>query len=35
MNIGFSAADEQFRQQVAQWMQQHLTGDFAPLRFRG
>lgn len=35
MNIGFSAADEQFRQQVAEWMQQHLTGDFAPLRFRG
>ena len=35
MNIGFSAADEQVRQQVAQWMQQHLSGDFAPLRFRG
>ena len=35
MNIGFSAADEQFRQQVAQWMQQHLNGDFAVLRFRG
>ena len=35
MNIGFSASDEQFRQQVAEWMQQHLTGDFAPLRFRG
>ena len=35
MNIGFSAADEQFRQQVAQWMQQHLSGEFAALRFRG
>ena len=35
MNIGFSAADEQFRQQVADWMQQHLTGEFAALRFRG
>lgn len=35
MSIGFSAADEQFRQQVAQWMQQHLSGDFAALRFRG
>ena len=35
MNIGFSAADEQFRQQVAQWMQQHLNGDFSVLRFRG
>ncbi len=35
MNIGFSAADEQFRKQVAQWMQQHLTGEFEVLRFRG
>ena len=35
MNIGFSAADEQFRQRVAQWMQTHLTGEFAVLRFRG
>ena len=35
MNIGFSAADEQFRQQVAQWMQKRLTGEFAVLRFRG
>ena len=35
MNIDFSAADEQFRQQVAQWMHQHLTGEFAALRFRG
>ena len=35
MNIGFSAADEQFRQRVAQWMQAHLTGEFAVLRFRG
>ena len=35
MNIGFSAADELFRQQVATWMQQHLTGEFAPLQFRG
>ena len=35
MNIGFSAKDEQFRQDVAQWMQQHLSGEFSILRFRG
>ena len=35
MNIGFSPADEQFRQHVAQWMQRHLCGEFAALRFRG
>ena len=35
MNIGFSPADEHFRQQVAQWMQRHLSGEFAALRFRG
>ena len=35
MNIGFSAADEQFRHQVAEWMRQHLTGEFSELRLRG
>ncbi|NNG64420.1 acyl-CoA dehydrogenase, partial [Pseudomonas fragi] len=35
MNIGFSAADEHFRQQVAQWMQEHLSGQYNELRFRG
>ncbi|MFJ7884120.1 acyl-CoA dehydrogenase family protein [Pseudomonas sp. NPDC096917] len=35
MKIGFSAADEQFRQHVAEWMQRHLAGEFAVLRFRG
>ncbi|KMM82988.1 Acyl-CoA dehydrogenase [Pseudomonas taetrolens] len=35
MNIGFSAADEQFRHQVAEWMRQHLTGEFSVLRLRG
>ncbi|MGH8386518.1 MAG: acyl-CoA dehydrogenase family protein [Pseudomonas sp.] len=35
MKIGFSRADEAFRQEVAQWMAEHLSGEFAPLRFRG
>ena len=35
MNIGFSAADEQFRHQVAEWMRQHLSGEFSELRYRG
>lgn len=35
MKIGFNNEDEAFRRQVAQWMTEHLTGDFAPLRFRG
>lgn len=35
MKIGFSRADEAFRAEVAQWMAEHLSGEFAPLRFRG
>ena len=35
MKIGFSSADEAFREEVAQWMTEHLSGEFAPLRFRG
>ncbi|MGE8064356.1 acyl-CoA dehydrogenase family protein [Pseudomonas sp. NPDC089569] len=35
MKIGFSRADEAFRDEVAQWMAEHLSGEFAPLRFRG
>ncbi|MFJ3366805.1 acyl-CoA dehydrogenase family protein [Pseudomonas sp. NPDC086251] len=35
MKIGFSRADEAFREEVAQWMAEHLSGEFAPLRFRG
>ncbi|VVM67817.1 Putative acyl-CoA dehydrogenase FadE17 [Pseudomonas fluorescens] len=35
MKIGFSRADEAFREEVAQWMAEHLCGAFAPLRFRG
>lgn len=35
MKIGFSSADEAFRREVAQWLAEHLKGEFAPLRFRG
>lgn len=35
MKIGFTAQDEQFRQEVASWMSEHLRGDFETLRFRG
>lgn len=35
MKLSFSPADEQFRQEVAQWLNANLTGDFAKIRFRG
>ena len=35
MKIGFSGADEVFREEVARWLAEHLSGEFAPLRFRG
>ncbi|AYC33993.1 acyl-CoA dehydrogenase [Pseudomonas cavernae] len=35
MKIGFSAQDEQFRKEIADWMSTHLRGAFEPLRFRG
>lgn len=35
MKIGFSPEDETFRQSVADWLAQHLRGEFEQLRFRG
>ncbi|WP_068825926.1 acyl-CoA dehydrogenase family protein [Pseudomonas sp. BMS12] len=35
MKIGFSAADEAFRAEVASWLASNLSGEFAALRFRG
>ncbi|WP_439861877.1 acyl-CoA dehydrogenase family protein [Pseudomonas sp. MBLB4136] len=35
MKIGFSQQDEQFRQEVSTWMNEHLRGDFEELRYRG
>lgn len=35
MKLSFSPADEQFRQEVAQWLNQNLRGEFEKIRFRG
>ena len=35
MQIRFTPEDERFRQQVADWLAEHLAGEFAPIRFRG
>ncbi|MHA6194888.1 acyl-CoA dehydrogenase family protein [Pseudomonas wadenswilerensis] len=35
MKIGFSSADEAFREAIAHWMTEHLRGPFEALRFRG
>lgn len=35
MNLRSNAADEAFRREVASWLEQHLSGEFAPLRHRG
>ncbi|ROS05609.1 alkylation response protein AidB-like acyl-CoA dehydrogenase [Sinobacterium caligoides] len=35
MKLSFSAADEQFRIEVATWLEENLVGEFAQLRYRG
>jgi len=35
MKLSFSQADEQFRAEVAAWLNKNLTGEFAKLKFRG
>ncbi|MGI9295484.1 MAG: acyl-CoA dehydrogenase family protein [Pseudomonadales bacterium] len=35
MKLSFSAADEAFRAEIANWLQENLRGEFEQLRFRG
>ncbi|MBL6703702.1 MAG: acyl-CoA dehydrogenase family protein, partial [Pseudomonadales bacterium] len=35
MKLTFSAADELFREEVADWLNDNLTGEFAEVRYRG
>ena len=35
MKLSFSAEDEQFRNEVAEWMANNLCGEFESIRFRG
>lgn len=35
MKLSFSPADEQFRQEIAAWLDEHLRGEFEKIRFRG
>lgn len=35
MKLSFSLEDEQFRQEVATWLQENLIGEFEKLKFRG
>jgi len=35
MKLSFSAQDEQFREEVAEWLQANLTGEFEKLKYRG
>lgn len=35
MKLGFSPADETFRDEIAGWLRENLSGEFAKLKFRG
>ena len=35
MQLSFTAADEQFREEVADWLNDNLQGEFAQVRYRG
>ena len=35
MKLSFSPEDEQFREEIAGWLREHLCGEFEKLRFRG
>ena len=35
MKLSFSAEDEQFREEVADWLRENLTGEFEKLKYRG
>jgi alkylation response protein AidB-like acyl-CoA dehydrogenase len=35
VKLSFSAEDEQFRQAVADWLRENLTGEFKKLKYRG
>ena len=35
MKLSFSPEDERFREEIATWLAQNLTGEFARLRYRG
>ena len=35
MKLSFSPEDEQFREEIAGWLKDNLTGEFEKLQFRG
>lgn len=35
MELKFSPEDERFREEIADWLAEHLVGEFAAIRFRG
>lgn len=35
MKLTFSTEDERFREQIADWLAENLTGEFEPIRYRG